>query len=79
MTKDKIAHDAYRKLKYFYDNKILIHFKDFNEIFYNGEIIDLDEKILSMTFKERVRGVIPFLLEEVNPDSIFMFKEGGKK
>ena len=78
MTKDKIAHDALRKLRYFYDNKILIHFKDFNEIFYNGEIINLNEETLSMVFKERVRGTMPILLENVNPDSIFMFKEGGK-
>jgi hypothetical protein len=75
MTKDKIAHDTYRKLKVFYDNKILVHFKDFNEIFYNGEIISLDQIGLSMLFKENKRGTIPFLLEEINPDSIVKFKE----
>ena len=75
MTNDKIAHDTYRKLKYFFDNKIKIHFKDFNNVFYNGEIVDLDGIHLTMVLNERKRGTLPFLLEQINPDSIFKMEE----
>jgi len=75
MTKDKIAGDAYRKLVYFFENKIKIHFKDFDKIFYNGLIIDLNEKKKTMVLMERIKGTIPILLEFVNPDSISEYKE----
>ena len=77
MTKDKIAKDSYRKLLYFFENKIWVHFKDFDKIFYNGLIIDLNEDKMTMVIQERVRGEFPFLLECVNPDSIAKFNEGG--
>lgn len=66
----------YRKLIYFYKNELIVHFKDFNEIFYNGKIIDLNEKKLTLVLKEKVMGILPFLLEQINPDSIREFKEG---
>ena len=75
MTEDKTTHDTYRKLKYFYDNKTLVHFKDFNNVFYNGEILDLDEKHLTLVLNERRKGEMPILLEHINPNSIFKFKE----
>lgn len=70
MTKDKIAHDSYRKLLYFFENKIPIHFKDFDDIFYNGLILDLNKEKLTMVLQERVKGTMPVLLEYINPDSI---------
>jgi len=69
---------VYRKLLYFYENKLKVHFKDFNEIFYNGEIIDISEEKLTLVLKERVMGTLPFLLEQINPDSIYEFKEEKK-
>jgi len=75
MTKDKIANDSHRKFLYFYENKIKVHFKDFDEIFYNGEIIELNLDNLSMVFNENVKGTIPILLECINPDSIRKFEE----
>lgn len=75
MTKDKIAREVYRKLIYFSDNNIKIHFKDFDEIWYNGLIIDLSKEKLTMVLAEDVRGTIPFVLEAVNPDSIVKFEE----
>ena len=68
----------YRKLVYFFENKIKIHFKDLDEIFYNGLIIDLSETKLTMVLQERVRGTIPILLECIKPDSIQEFKEVGE-
>lgn len=68
----------YRKLKYFFDNKIYVHFLDLDKIFYNGLIIDLDEKTLTMVIKERVRGCLPILLECINEDSIEEYKERGE-
>jgi len=75
MTKEKIANDTYRKLIYFFENEIKVHFKDFDEIFYNGLIIDLNEEKNTMVFNERVKGTIPILLEFINPDSIVKFEE----
>ena len=74
MTKDKIARDSYRKLIYFFKNKIKIHFKDFDEIFYNGLILDLNEEKLTMVFAEHIKGTMPILLEFINPDSIRKYR-----
>lgn len=78
MTNDKIAQDTYRKLAYFYEHKLAVHFKDFNNVFYNGTIEDLDEAKKVLVLNEKVRGMMPFLLEHINPESIFLFKEVGK-
>ena len=68
----------YRKLLYFFENKIKVHFKDLDEIFYNGIILDLSEEKLTMVLQERVRGTIPILLEFINHNSIQEFKEFGE-
>ena len=65
----------YRKLLYFYENKIKIHFKDLDNIFYNGLILDLNENKLTMVLQERIKGSIPILLEFINPNSITKFEE----
>jgi len=75
MTKEKIAIESYRKLLYFFENKIAVHFKDFDEIFYNGLIVDLNEEKKIMILAENIKGTIPILLECVNPDSISQYKE----
>lgn len=69
--------ECYRKLVYFYENKIKIHFTDLDNIFYNGLILDLNEEKLTMVIDERIKGTMPILLEFVNPDSIKEFKERG--
>jgi len=78
MTNDKIAHECFRKFIYFYENKIKVHFKDMDKIFYNGLIIDINEKKLTMVISENVKGTMPILLECVNPDSIREFTEVKK-
>ena len=75
MTDDKIANDSYRKFIYFFENKIKVHFKDLDEIFYNGLIIDLSKDKSTMVLAENVKGTMPILLECVNPDSIRKFTE----
>ena len=70
--------EVYRKLLYFYENKKKIHFKDLDKIFYNGTIIDLNGEKLCMVLDERVRGIIPVLLECIEPNSIQEFKDRGK-
>ncbi len=75
---NETGQNNYRKLLYFFKNKIQIHFKDLDEIFYNGLIIDLNEEKLTMVFQERVRGHIPILLEFINTNSIQKFKEVGE-
>ena len=73
----RIGEENYRKLLYFFENNIKIHFKDLDDIFYNGEIIDLDQEKLCMVLRERIRGTLPILLEFIKPDSIVEFKEEG--
>jgi hypothetical protein len=74
---------VYRKLLYFFQNEQAIHFTllDTGE-FYNGLILDLNEKKLTLVLKEFKLGEIPFLLEDINEDSIAVFttkKEGDGK
>ena len=78
MTNDKRTEETYRKLLYFFENQIKVHFKDFNNIFFNGLILDLNYSKLTMVLQERMKGTVPILLEEINSDSIFMFEEVEK-
>lgn len=77
MTND-IGQKNYRKFLYFYEKKIKVHFKDVDGIFYNGLILDLSEKKLTMVIQERVRGTVPFLLECIKGNSIQEFREKGE-
>ena len=72
---DEKGQKVYRKLIYFFENNLKVHFKDLDKIFYNGIIIDLNENKLTLILRERIRGTIPILLEAINPDSIEEFKE----
>ncbi len=82
---NEVGKKNYRNLFYFFDEQIWVHFKDLDGIFYNGLIIDLNEKKLTMVIRERVRGEMPILLEFINPESIEAFKlkkeemAGGKE
>ncbi len=75
---DEVGKRVYRKLLYFFENNLYVHFKDLDEIFYNGLILDLNEEKLTMVLRERVRGEIPILLEFVNENSISKFEELGE-
>lgn len=67
---------VYRKLIYYYENNLSVHFKlEKNDDFRNGIILDLSEKKLTLVLKEFVMGTIPLLLEEIKEDSIQEFKE----
>ncbi len=75
---NEIGQINYRKLLYFFENQIKIHFKDLDDIFYNGLILDLNEKKLTLVIRERIKGEIPFLLENIKPDSIVKFRDVGE-
>lgn len=78
---NETGHTNYRKLLYYFDNELWVHFKDLDGIFYNGLILDLNEEKLTLVLAERVRGEIPILLENINTDSIetFKLKEEGNE
>jgi len=59
-----------RKLNYFYVNKIPVHFTNGYGTFFNGTILNLNEKEKSMILDERMLGETPFLFEDINEDSI---------
>jgi len=75
---NEIGDINYRSLVYFYENKIKIHFKDMENIFYNGLILSLDKKTNTIILKERVKGIIPITLEKIKSDSICKFTEVGE-
>jgi hypothetical protein len=83
MTYDKEkAFRVYRKLFGFYKDKISIHFK-LNSggdavMWRNGDILSLDDKTLTMVLKEFVLGERPYLLEEVDEDSINAYIKKGE-
>lgn len=72
---NEIGQENYRKLLYFFKNNIHVHFKDLDKIFYNGLILDLNEQKLTLVLRERVRGTMPFLLENIDTNSIAALKE----
>lgn len=74
MTND-IGDMNYRKLTYFYKNKILVHFKDNDDIFYNGLILNLNREEHILILDERVKGNIPIVLEDIKTNSISEFTE----
>ncbi len=77
---NEIGDINYRKLVYFYENKILVHFKDLEDIFYNGLILNLDREGQILILNERVKGEIPITLEDIKSDSIRKFIElNGEK
>jgi hypothetical protein len=73
--RDEKGEMNYRKLLYYFENNITVHFTDLDGIFYNGKIIELNEEKLIMVFLERIKGEMPFLLELINTDSIDKFRE----
>jgi len=72
---NEIGQKNLRKLNYFFENKILIHFKDLSGIWFNGEIVDLSESKLVMVLNERKKGTIPIMLEDIETNSIVEFRE----
>lgn len=78
MMRDDLGERNYRILLYYFENKIRIHFKDLDDIFYNGLILDLNERKLTLVLRERVKGEIPFLLENIKEHSISKFREVGE-
>ncbi len=75
--KNETGQMNYRKLLYYFENKIKVHFKDLDRIFYNGLILDLNEEKQIMILAERVRGEMPILLEFIDSNSITKFEEKG--
>ena len=73
--KEEIINENYRKLLYFFEKKLKVHFKDSEEIFYNGLILKLDKEQSILILEERVRGIMPILLEKINGNTISQFKE----
>ncbi len=61
--KDEIGQSNYRKLLYYFENKIKIHFKDSDNIFYNGLILEHSDKHLIMN--DRVVGDVFVFYSEI--------------
>jgi len=66
----------YRKLLYYFENKIPIHI---NTIFgfRNGIVLDLNEEKLTVVIND-IKEIAPILLEDIFEDSIDKFKEVGE-
>ncbi len=75
---NEIGKNVYRKLVYFFENKMPIHFTLKYGGWKNGIILDLNEKKLTLVLKEFVEGEMAFLLEDINIESIKKFMEKGE-
>ena len=69
---------VFRLLNYFFENKIIVHFKLMNGDFRNGEILDLDLDKQTLLLKENIMGELPLALEDINEDSIRKFEVAGE-
>jgi len=78
MTNDK-GKKVLRKLNYFYKNEIPVHFKLETGEFRNGKILDLSKEKMTLVLKEFVMGTVPFLLENINENSITKFTKLNMK
>lgn len=74
----------YRRLLYFYNKEIAVHIviesgQDAG-LFRNGSILDLNLSKLTLVIKDFVLGEKPYLLEELEEESIcaYTIREGGK-
>ncbi len=72
---NELGQQVYRKLSYFFENKIPVHFTLHSGGWKNGLILDLNEKQLTLVLQEFVEGELSFLLENVIVDSIVKFRE----
>ncbi len=71
----------YRKLRFFYEEKIPIHFKLIKNGmgFRNGTITKLNRETGIMILKENMMGEIPFALEDLNENSIVTYIQKWEK
>ena len=72
---NELGYRVYRKLEYFFINKIPIHFSLNFGGWKNGLILDLNSVKLTMVLKEFEEGDLPFLLESININSIKAFRK----
>ena len=75
MMNNEIGKQVYRKLLYFFENKISVHFSLYSGGWKNGLILDLNEEKLTLVLKEFVEGELPFLLENIILESIKPFRK----
>ncbi len=75
---NELGTQAYRKLLYFFENKIIVHFSLYSGGWKNGLILDLSEDKLTLVLKENVEGELPFLCEDIIINSIKPFKKEEK-
>ncbi|HUS49453.1 MAG TPA: hypothetical protein VMZ91_04775 [Candidatus Paceibacterota bacterium] len=75
---NELGKQVYRKLTYFFEKNMPIHFSLYSGGWKNGLILDLNEKKLTLVLDEFVEGELPFLLENIKIESIKRFIEKGK-
>jgi len=66
---------AYRKFLFFFENKKKVHFCLKSGGFENGLILDLNEAKLTMVLIEERKGETPFLLEDIDVNTIVGYRE----
>ena len=72
---NELGKQVFRKLVYFKENEIPIHFNLISGGWKNGRIVSLNETELTLILNEFVEGELPFLLENIDVNSIVKFRE----
>ena len=75
---NETGQQVYRKINYFFENKIPVHFSLHSGGWKNGLILALDGTAFTLVLDEFVEGIMSILLENIKLDSIVKFKEKGK-
>jgi len=67
---NELGQQVHRKISYFFENKIAVHFSLSSGGWKNGIILSLNEEKLTLVLNEFVEGELPFLLENIILNSI---------
>lgn len=73
--KNEVGERIYRKLLYYFENKIPVHIKLHSGEWKNGNVIDLSQTKHTLVLQEFVEGSVPILLEDINERTISAFRE----
>lgn len=67
--------EVYRKLLYFYKHNEPVHFSLLKGGWKNGHVRDLNRRAQSVVLNEFKEGVLIFLCEEIDPQSIEPYRK----
>ena len=78
VVNNELGARVYRKLLYYFENKIPIHFSLIDNGWKNGTIVELKKGDWILILDELKEGRLSFLLEDIEINSISSYREKAK-